>query len=137
MPKIRLKLGQLIAVVAMAAIGYGAGVYFGDSDSNGLRRQISRWVDLMESAYSNQLNASLATRDGRSEYLIALSKDQSLTNHMAYIEAHQHIKYLSESIYPNTIRVALDVPVTQTVKDIEAQPFTRFVIKNYPFLFCH
>ena len=137
MSNIRSKFIPLTTIVVVVMIGYGLGIYFSDSRPNALQNQMSRWMTLMESAYTAQLNASLTDRDGRSEYLIALSKDEALSDHMTFINAHKHIKYLSDSIYPNTIRVAVDVPVTQTITDIEAQPFTRFVIKNYPFLLCH
>lgn len=137
MTKISPKLTRLIAVVLVVVIGYGAGLFFGGPASSGLRGEFNRWVSLMESAYTNQFDARLNDRKGQSEYLITLSGDQSSSNHMAFLESHKNVTYLSDSIYPNTIRVAVNIPVGETIKEIEAQPFTRFVVKNYPFLFCH
>ena len=55
----------------------------------------------------------------------------------AFFEHHFQIEYLNESIYPNTLRVALKIPVRQALEDLNVQPFVAFVIRNYPFLFCH
>jgi hypothetical protein len=56
---------------------------------------------------------------------------------MTFFEQHPDIEYLSESIYPNTVRVALRIPVRQALEDLGRQPFVAFVIRNYPFLLCH
>ena len=71
-----------------------------------------------------------------SEYLIVLDT-QTGSDYHTYIDTHPDIEFLSESVYPNTIRVALTVPVGDTIKQLEARPFVRFVIRNLPIFFCH
>lgn len=74
---------------------------------------------------------------GSSEYLVVLSGSVDEATYLNLFAQHPDIEYLSESIYPNTFRIALRVPVGGAVEFLEAQPRVRFVIKNYPFLFCH
>lgn len=87
--------------------------------------------------YVAQYDASRTTPAGMSEYLIVLSGNAERLNYMTFFEQHPDIEYLSESIYPNTVRVALRIPVRQALEDLGRQPFVAFVIRNYPFLLCH
>lgn len=107
-----------------------------------------RWVEPMTNrltdivtdigvVYLTQYDASRTTAAGTSEYLIVLSRDAGAMSYVEFFEHHPDIEYLSESIYPNTLRVALKIPVRQALEDLNAQPFVAFVIRNYPFLFCH
>ncbi len=99
--------------------------------------QLNRFVLNATTAYSALYEVARTTPPGTSEYLVFLNRGVDAPTYMAFIEGHPDIEYLSESIYPNAIRVALKIPVRDTLKDLEAQPFARFVIRNYPFLFCH
>jgi hypothetical protein len=74
---------------------------------------------------------------GFSEYLVVLSGEVDEATRLDLFARRPDIEYLSASIYPNTHRVALRVPVGEALEFLEAQPSVRFVIKNYPFLFCH
>jgi hypothetical protein len=87
--------------------------------------------------YLTQYDASRTTAAGTSEYLIVLSGNADPVSYVTFFEHHPDIEYLSESIYPNTLRVALKIPVRQALDDLNAQPFVGFVIRNYPFLLCH
>ena len=72
-----------------------------------------------------------------SEYLVILKPNASTVDYRAFIEAHPQIEYLSRSIYPNTIRVALRVPVTDILEELNGQPFVGFAVRNLPIFFCH
>jgi hypothetical protein len=89
------------------------------------------------SVYSATYQASRTTARGRSEYLVFFGTDVDAKVYMTFFEQHPDIEYHSESVYPHAVRVALKVPVRDTLEDLRAQPFTRFVVPNYPFFFCH
>ncbi|MFQ5995285.1 MAG: hypothetical protein ACE5K1_09320 [Acidiferrobacterales bacterium] len=99
--------------------------------------RLTKVVAAIGGAYAVQYAASRATPVGASEYLIVLASDAKATSYVTFFEQHPDIEYLSESIYPNTLRVALKIPVRDVLADLNAQPFVNFVVRNYPFLFCH
>ncbi len=102
-----------------------------------LRAWLNQTVLSTTTAYSALYEVGRTTPRGTSEYLVFLNRGADIATYMAFIEGHPDIQYLSESIYPNAIRIALKIPVRNALDDLKAQPFTRFVIRNYPFLFCH
>lgn len=110
-----------------------ASVRWGDN----LGSQLNQLVLKGAAAYTSLYQVARTAPPRTSEYLIFLNRGVSVPTYMGYIEGHPDIQYLSESIYPNAIRVALNIPVRDTLADLQTQPFARFVIRNYPFLFCH
>jgi hypothetical protein len=58
-------------------------------------------------------------------------------DYRAFFSASPQIEYLSESVYPNTIRISLPVPVSGALEKINSQSFTRFVFRNLAIFFCH
>ena len=71
-----------------------------------------------------------------SEYLLILDRDSD-EDYAAFIATHPKIVYLSGSVYPNTIRVAITVPIGDTLEELEATSFIKFIIRNLPIFFCH
>lgn len=87
--------------------------------------------------YDAVYDASKATPPGTSEYLVFLHGSVDPETYLGFFQEHPDIEYLSESIYPNAVRIALRIPVQQPLEELRTQPFARFVIRNYPFLLCH
>jgi hypothetical protein len=73
----------------------------------------------------------------RSEYLVVLNDGARAVDYLAFFSASPQIEYLSESVYPNTIRISLPVPVSGALEKINSQSFTRFVFRNLAIFFCH
>lgn len=99
--------------------------------------RLNRLVLKGATAYTSLYQVARTAPPRTSEYLVFLNRGVSVPTYMAFIEGHPDIEYLSESIYPSAIRIALKIPVRDVLADLEAQPFSWFVIRNYPFLFCH
>lgn len=126
------------AIVTIVGICFALGFLVASIPWGGsLGSQLNRLVLKGAAAYTSLYQVASTAPPRTSEYLIFLNRGVSVPTYMGYIEGHPDIQYLSESIYPNAIRVALNIPVRDTLADLQTQPFARFVIRNYPFLFCH
>jgi hypothetical protein len=102
-----------------------------------LRRGLESAAREFGEAYVALYSASIPAPSGSAEYLVFMKGTPDVATYMRYFDLHPEIGYLSESIYPNAVRVSLKIPVGRVREDLESQPFARFVIKNYPFLLCH
>ena len=125
----------LLVVVSslIAGVAIGLSLRWAEPVSN----RLTEIMTDIGGVYIAQYDASRTTVAGTSEYLIVLSSNADPTSYITFFEHHPAIEYLSESIYPNTLRVALRIPVREALEDLGAQPFVAFAIRNYPFLLCH
>lgn len=129
----RRRLGLILAALL------GGVAAFAVADSESLGERAMQILAAMGGSYRVQYEARLPDEAliGRTEYLMVLRDEDQRAASLAYIESHPDIEYLSESIYPRTLRVSLPVPVGALPDEIETQPFVRFVVKNLPIFFCH
>ena len=113
-------------VVAMAVV---------DESHRSRLAHILSWIG---NAYSTAHSLPDVTKPTQrmSEYLVILNRNSD-ENYAAFIETHPKIVYLSNSVYPNTIRVAITVPIGDTLEELEATSFIKFIIRNLPIFFCH
>ena len=88
------------------------------------------------SAHLANLEAVKQTQYRASEYLVVLNNDQDRGAAERFFASHPGIDYLGASVFPHTLRIALQVPVTSARQDLEAQAFTRLVLPNHLLLFC-
>ena len=125
----------LVTVVAGFALGFiiAASIHW----ISPLKRGFNIAAREFQEAYLALYDASLPTPSGSAEYLVFLNRETDMAAYMSYFDLHPDIDFLSDSIYPNAVRIALKVPVDKSLGELKAQPFARFVIKNYPFLLCH
>ena len=133
----RLATGWRILLVGVALLGGGITALMVGSEN--VRTRVLDTLALIGGSYrvEQQVAASSAQSDTRSEYLVVLSASAEANHYHAYFEQHPDIDYLSESIYPGTIRVSLPVPVGAVLEELKAQSFASFVIRNLPIFFCH
>jgi len=101
---------------------------------------VSEFLQLLGSPYMVESNGAASEQGGStksSEYLLIVSAGTDLEGLVAYLDAHPHLAYSGESVYPHTLRIRVDIPVGDSLEQLKEQPFTRFVIKNLPLFFCH
>ena len=128
-----MRPGTVLAAALGGLLAYAA------VESEAFGERLMSVLSAMGGSYRAQYEARLPEEAlaGRAEYLVVLRDISQLAATMQYIELHPDVDYLSESIYPRTLRVSLPVPVGDLPDEIEGQPFVRFVIKNLPVFFCH
>lgn len=118
----------------------GAGLSVALLVSDGGVHAVADFLQLVGSPYVVESNGSVSGEGGStksSEYLLIFSKETDSKNLFAYLKSRSRLNYSGDSVYPNTIRVNVDIPVGDSLKQLKAQPFTRFVFKNLPLFFCH
>ena len=71
------------------------------------------------------------------EYLLVLNDNEQRDQALAFIAADESMRYLTDSIYPQTLVLNLPVPVGDAVAALEAQPFTKVMLPVLPLFFCH
>jgi len=106
-------------------------------DENNKTRLVSI-LSWLGNTYSNAHSITDETKPAQrvSEYLLILDRNSD-EDYAAFIATHPKIVYLSDSVYPNTIRVAITVPIGDTLAELEATSFIKFIIRNLPIFFCH
>lgn len=72
-----------------------------------------------------------------SEYLVVLRDGAMREQAQQFIAARADMRYVTDSIYPLTLVVALPVPVTEAKAVLGQQPFARMVLPVLPIFFCH
>jgi hypothetical protein len=88
-------------------------------------------------SYLVAMQAGGTRESGTSEYLVVLREEAARKDTIAFIAAHPRMADAGKSIYPRTVRVTLQVPVTEAQKALEALPYVDFVMPNNPLLICH
>ncbi len=73
----------------------------------------------------------------QSEYLVVLREAAQRDSAQRYFATQPGIDYVGESIYPQTLVVAIGVPVGESKDALASQPFTRAVLPVLPLFFCH
>ena len=65
------------------------------------------------------------------------TKGVDLASLLAFLEEHPHMCYPGEGVYPDTVRVDIEIPVGAALSELKHQPFVRFVLRSLPIYFCH
>ena len=126
-----------VTLIATAVLGGVTGALLASAE---LRTAALDTLAIVGGAYRVQYESSVPdSPDGkrRSEYLVVLREDVEPSTYFEFFDTDPDMEYLSDSIYPRTIRVSLPVPVGASLETLEAQPFARFVVRNLPILFFH
>ena len=83
------------------------------------------------------IDPALPVDENKAEYLVVLHDMADRERAELYFAGQPEMQYVGESIYPKTLVVALDIPVTASKERLAGQPFTRMVLPVLPIFFCH
>ena len=83
------------------------------------------------------VDPALPGQQKKSEYLVVLRENDLRHSAQSYINEHPEIDFIGESIYPKTLVVTLQVPVSASKAQLSAQPFVRTILPVLPIFFCH
>jgi len=117
----------------LVALGLGVAIVTMDTWLPNLKRLIL----YAGNAYLVAAQAGGTREGGTSEYIVVLRGEEWRDAALEFIASDPRMAYAGKSVYPRSVRVALQVPVSDAQKALEAQPYVKFVMPDLPLLFCH